>query len=61
MILAGIGRGRERRELDLIGFGSDLRLYDFRVFDKDGNGDEFTIMSALQVVAYLNRNLGQPR
>ena len=60
-ILAGHWPGAENDEgLDLIGLCPDLRLYDFRVFDQDGNGDEFTIMSALQVVAYLNRNRDNP-
>lgn len=60
-ILAGHWPGAENNEgLDLVGLCPDLRLYDFRVFDKDGNGDEFTIMSALQVVAYLNRNRDNP-
>jgi serine protease AprX len=60
-ILAGHWPRAENNEgLDLVGLCPDLRLYDFRVFDKDGNGDEFTIMSALQVVAYLNRNRDNP-
>lgn len=32
----------------------DIRLYDFRVFDKDGKGDEFSIMAALQFLRHLN-------
>lgn len=60
-ILAGNWPAAENDEaLDLIGLCPDLRLYDFRVFDQDGNGDEFTIMAALQVVAHLNRNRDNP-
>lgn len=60
-ILAGHWPGAENNEgLDLVGLCPDLRLYDFRVFDQEGNGDEFTIMAALQVVAYLNRNRDNP-
>jgi len=41
-------------EEDLVGVCPDLRLYDLRVLDKDGRGDEFTVMAALQFVRYLN-------
>jgi hypothetical protein len=40
----------------LIGICPDLELYDLRVFDKDGRGDEFSILAALQFVRYLNQS-----
>jgi subtilisin family serine protease len=41
-------------EEDLVGVCPDLRLYDLRVLDGAGRGDEFTVMAALQFVRYLN-------
>lgn len=41
-------------EEDLVGVCPDLRLYDLRVLDKTGVGDEFGVMAALQFVRYLN-------
>jgi serine protease AprX len=38
----------------LRGICPDLELYDFRVFDDDGKGDEFTILAALQFIRYMN-------
>jgi hypothetical protein len=38
----------------LHGICPDIRLYDLRVLDRDGAGDEFNIISALQFVRYLN-------
>ena len=32
----------------------DLRLYDLRVLNEKGSGDEFAVMAALQFVRYLN-------
>ena len=43
-------------DVDLIGICPDLKIYDLRVFDKDGFGDEFSILAALQFVRYLNAN-----
>ncbi len=56
-ILAGDWRkdeSKEGLEEDLIGVCPDLRLYDLRVLDKTGRGDEFSVMAALQFVRYLN-------
>jgi serine protease AprX len=39
---------------DLVGVCPDLRLYDLRVLDSNGVGDEFSVMAALQFVRYLN-------
>ena len=41
-------------EQDLVGVCPDLRLYDLRVLDANGEGDEFGVMAALQFVRYLN-------
>lgn len=38
----------------LRGICPDIRLYDLRVLDEQGSGDEFNIISALQFVRYLN-------
>ena len=41
-------------EEDLIGVCPDLLLYDLRVLDGNGRGDEFSVMAALQFIRYLN-------
>jgi hypothetical protein len=38
----------------LTGVCPDLRLYDLRVLDDTGRGDEFAVMAALQLVRHLN-------
>jgi hypothetical protein len=43
-------------EEDLVGVCPDLRLYDLRVLDKTGQGDEFSILAALQFIRFLNAN-----
>jgi serine protease AprX len=39
---------------DLIGMCPDIELYDLRVFDRNGKGEEFAIAAALQFVRHLN-------
>lgn len=39
---------------DISGVCPDLRLYDLRVLDEKGQGDEFAVMAALQFVRHLN-------
>jgi serine protease AprX len=39
---------------DLKGICPDIELYDLRVFDEDGRGEEFGISGALQFVRHLN-------
>jgi subtilisin family serine protease len=39
---------------DMVGLCPDIKLYDLRVFDETGKGDEFSIIAALQFVRYLN-------
>lgn len=41
-------------EDDLVGVCPDLRLYDLRVLNAEGRGDEFAVMAALQFVRFLN-------
>jgi serine protease AprX len=41
-------------EHDLVGIASGLEVYDLRVLDDDGRGDEFTLIAALQFVRHLN-------
>jgi serine protease AprX len=45
--------GRETQPT-MTGICPDLRLYDLRVFDDDGMGDEFSIIAALQYIRYTN-------
>jgi serine protease AprX len=45
--------GREGQR-PITGICPDLRLYDLRVFDDDGLGDEFSIIAALQYIRYKN-------
>lgn len=39
----------------LLGVCPDIELYDLRVFDDDGKGDEFSVISALQFVRWVNQ------
>ncbi|HEX8100217.1 MAG TPA: S8 family serine peptidase [Actinomycetota bacterium] len=41
-------------EEDLTGVCPDLLLYDLRVLNAEGRGDEFAVMAALQFIRYLN-------
>ena len=46
---------RDDPELPRIeGICPDLRLYDLRVLDRNGSGDELSVISALQLVRHLN-------
>jgi serine protease AprX len=47
-------------EHDLVGVCPDIGLYDFRVLDDEGKGNEFTIMAALQFIRHLNAHREQP-
>ncbi|HEX5217250.1 MAG TPA: S8 family serine peptidase [Vicinamibacterales bacterium] len=38
----------------------DIGLYDFRVLDDNGRGEEFSIIAALQFIRYLNARADQP-
>ncbi|HEY7675840.1 MAG TPA: S8 family peptidase [Candidatus Methylomirabilis sp.] len=41
-------------EHDMVGVCPDLEVYDLRVLDDEGGGDEFTVIAALQFVRHLN-------
>jgi hypothetical protein len=41
---------------DLTGVCPDLEVYDMRVLDNRGRGDEFSVISALQFIRHLNAN-----
>jgi subtilisin family serine protease len=45
---------------ELKGMCPQLTLYDLRVFDAAGRGDEFAILSALEFVGWLNRDRANP-
>lgn len=45
---------------ELNGMCPQLWLYDLRVFDADGHGDEFAILCALEFVGWLNRDRANP-
>jgi subtilisin family serine protease len=47
-------------ENDLVGVCPDIQLYDFRVLDDEGKGEEFAVMAALQFVRYLNEHRDEP-
>jgi subtilisin family serine protease len=45
---------------EIAGICPSLSIYDLRVFDHDGVGDEFAILSALEFVGWLNRDRSNP-
>ncbi|MCP5156221.1 MAG: S8 family serine peptidase [Ectothiorhodospiraceae bacterium] len=47
-------------EEDMVGVCPDINLYDLRVLDENGNGDEFAVLAALQFVRWLNGRNVQP-
>ena len=59
ILAADLSEPTDARE-PILGVCPDLKLYDFRVFDKDGQSDEFTILSAVEFVGWLNRNRDYP-
>jgi hypothetical protein len=58
-ILAADWRSTDKtneKKKDIKGVCPDLRLYDLRVLDENGESDEFSILAAMQFVNYLNTN-----
>lgn len=49
-ILAGDSHGRDA----IRGVCPDINLYDLRVLDENGEGDEFSVIAALQFIRHLN-------
>lgn len=47
-------------ERELLGICPKLTLYDLRVFDSEGRGDEFAILCALEFIGWLNRDRANP-
>jgi serine protease AprX len=45
---------------DIQGVCPDMEVYDLRVFDAGGAGDEFAILAALQYVRWVNSNAAAP-
>ena len=63
-ILAGDCRSTDRDDSSAsapVGICPDLQLYDLRVLDARGEGDEFNVMASLQFVRHLNSNHGVMR
>lgn len=62
-ILAADWRAEDRdnfKKVDVQGVCPDLRLYDMRVLDENGESDEFSILAALQFIQFLNANSEHP-
>ena len=62
-ILAADWRAEDKsndKRMDVQGVCPDLRLYDMRVLDENGESDEFSILAALQFIQYLNANSEHP-
>lgn len=59
IIGAGLPEGADTDgNLVLMGMCPGINLYDFRVLDKDGRGDEFNIIAALQFIRWINQYEG---
>lgn len=59
IIGAGLTDGADNTgNMVLVGMCPRINLYDFRVLDKDGLGDEFNIIAALQFIRWLNQYEG---
>jgi serine protease AprX len=62
-ILAGDWRTKDAGgppDHEIQGVCPDMELYDLRVFDEQGAGDEFAILAALQFVRWVNANASAP-
>jgi subtilisin family serine protease len=59
-ILGANGTSASEGGEPLIGVCPDIALYDFRVLNQAGQGDEFTIMAGLQFVRFLNATRDTP-
>ena len=58
--VAGILGGAETVAKEGEGMCPDINLIDLRVLDRDGKGDEFSIIAALQFIRYLNATSDEP-
>lgn len=60
-IMAADFPGDRSREVDpVLGVCPDMGLWDLRVFDPDGVGDEFSVLCALEFIGWINRKRDQP-
>lgn len=60
-IMAADFPGDASREVDAVhGVCPDMRLWDLRVFDPLGFGDEFSVLCALEFIGWINRKRDQP-
>lgn len=57
--VAGI-LGAAAADSEYQGMCPDIRLFDLRVLNDEGRGDEFSIIAALQFIRYLNSRSDQP-
>jgi len=58
-ILAADWKGDDKtneKKINIRGVCPDLRLYDLRVLDENGESDEFSILAAMQFINYVNTN-----
>jgi hypothetical protein len=58
--VAGILAAEDTLDIGYRGMCPDISLYDFRVLDDEGRGEEFEIIAALQFIRYLNARGDQP-
>jgi serine protease AprX len=54
-----VDEGRDAK-INVQGVCPDLRLYDMRVLDENGESDEFSVLAAMQFIQYLNANSDYP-
>jgi serine protease AprX len=56
--IIGAGMVEGVAEWVLVGMCPRINLYDFRVLDQNGEGDEFNIIAALQFIRWINQHDG---
>ncbi len=59
-ILAGCGGLSDGEDDASLGVCPDINVIDIRVLDREGKGDEFQIIAALQFIRHLNSGLERP-
>ena len=60
ILAANLANDQEFLGRALVGMCPHLSLYDLRVFDRNGRGDEFAILCAVEFVGWLNRDRANP-
>lgn len=56
--IIGAGRTADLAHNPLVGMCPRINIYDFRVLDENGEGDEFNIIAALQFIRWINQHEG---